>query len=172
MGTMNISFADVESGGFEPIPEGTYDAIIDKVEVRESKSSDHNYLNFEMVIQDEDYEGRRMWMINSFSPKALFRMKDTLEALGQDVEDVEFEWDDDVEVTTSGGPLLIQPDLDGLPCRVVVTTEVYEGKERNRVNEIRPASGSGSSTKKAGKAKGKAKDTKKAAKKPARRAVR
>ena len=141
MGSMNISFADVESGGFEPIPEGTYDAIIDKVEVRESKSSDHNYLNFEFIIQDEEYEGRRMWMINSFSPKALFRLKDTLEALGVDAEDVEFEWDEDVEVSTSSGPLLIQPDLDGMPCQLVVVNEVYEGKERNKVNEIRPADG-------------------------------
>lgn len=137
MGSMKINFAEVE-GSFQPMPEGQYEVIIDKVEVRESKSSDHNYLNWELVVQDDENEGRRLWMITSLSPKALFRLKDVFSALGLDVEADDFElvWDEEVEVTPQSGPLVLEPDITGMACVAVVRNEVYDGKERNKVDEI------------------------------------
>lgn len=137
MGGLSVNFAEIE-GSFEPLPEGEYECVVERVEVRESKSSDHNYLNWELSVLDEDYEDRKLWMITSLSPKALFRLKDVFVAVGviDGDEELEIEWADDVDVTPGEGPLVINPELEGLPCVAVVTNEVYDGRERNRVNEL------------------------------------
>src|SRR3954453_24178086 len=98
MGSISINFSEVDSS-FEAIPEGLYPAVCEKVEVRESKSSDHNYLNWEWTITEGVHEGRKMWQITSLSPEAKFRLKDQFEALGYDVEveDFNLEWDEDVQ---------------------------------------------------------------------------
>lgn len=137
MGGMKINFAEVE-GGFEPVPEGRYDVIVDRVEVRESKSSDNDYLNWEMSIQDDDYEGQKLWMITSLSPRALFRLKDIfveLDICGED-DEIDLDWDDDVDITPQEGPVVTNPELEGIAAVAVVENEMYEGKERNRVEEL------------------------------------
>jgi hypothetical protein len=53
-------------------------------------------------------------------------------------DEMNLDFDDDVEVTPTAGPRLLEPDVEGLECVVVVKNELYEGKERNRVNEVRP----------------------------------
>lgn len=143
MGRTSINFAEVE-GGFEAVPEGTYDVVIEKVEVRESKSSEHDYLSWEYKIVGDDYEGQRLWDITSFSPRALFRMKDVFEALGVLEDEMTLDWDDDVEITQQSGPMLLEPDVIGMECQVVVKNEMYENKERNRIVEVRAAGGSSS----------------------------
>lgn len=144
MGSMKINFAEVE-GSFEPLPEGPYDVLIEKVEVRESKSSEHNYLNWELVVQDGEFEDRRLWMITSLSPKALFRLKDVLVALSiiEEDDELEIEWDEDIEITSQAGPLVTTPDLAGTTAVAIVKNEVYENKERNRVDDLRGVSGNG-----------------------------
>lgn len=142
MGGLRINFAEIESS-FEPLPEGRYDCIVDRVEVRESKSSDNDYLNWELVVQDEEYEDRRLWMITSLSDKALFRLKDVFLALGviEEDDEIDIEWDDSVDITPTEGPQLTNPDVSGIPCVAIVTNEVYDGRERNRVNELDGANG-------------------------------
>ncbi len=142
MGSMKIDFSEVE-GGFEPLPEGEYEAIIERIEVRESKSSDNDYLNWEFKITDDEYEDRRMWGIRSLSPKALGFLKDwlvSLEVIEED-DELDLEWGDDVDITPTEGPLLTNPELHGMACTIVVTNEVYEGRERNRVDTIHAADG-------------------------------
>lgn len=140
MGKMKIDFSDVEST-FEPLPEGEYEILVERVEVRESNSSDNDYLNWELTVQDEEYEGRKLWMITSFSPKALFRLKEVLVNLGVIDEDdeLDFDWDDDVDITPKEGPQVTEPELVGVAGVAVVSNEVYEGRERNRVAELRGA---------------------------------
>lgn len=137
---MKIDFSDVQSG-FEPLPEGEYEAIINRVEVRESKSSDNDYLNFEFKITEDEYEERLLWGIRSLSPKALGFLKDWLVALDVIDEDdeIDIEWADDVDITPQEGPLLTSPELQGMACIVTVTNEVYEGRERNRIDSLRAA---------------------------------
>lgn len=174
MGRTTINFAEVE-GGFEALPEGTYNCIIEKVEVRDSKSSEHDYLNWEFKVLDDDHEGQRLWMITSLSPRALFRLKDVFEALDVLEDEMELDWDDDIEITPSNGPELLEPDVSGMECVVIVKNEVYEGKERNRVDDIRPA-GSKEAAKSNGKSRSSAKSTGTAkrttGKKTTRRALR
>lgn len=147
MGRTTINFADVE-GGFEAVPEGVYDVTIETVEVRDSKSSEHDYFNWEFKITgpDDDYEGQHLWMITSLSPRALFRLKDVFEVLGVLEDEMTLDWDDDVEITPSTGPMLLEPDVIGMPCCVKVTNELYEGKERNRVDDVLPEGSAKSSS--------------------------
>jgi hypothetical protein len=138
MGGLKVNFAEIE-GSFDPLPEGRYDVEVERIEVRESKSSEHDYFNWEFNVLHEDHEGRKLWMITSLSPKAMFRLKDTLVALEVIDEDdeLDFEWEDDVDITPGEGPLLTNPDLQEMTGIVaVVTNEVYEGKERNRVSDV------------------------------------
>jgi hypothetical protein len=176
MGTAKINFADVESSSFEPVPEGRYEVIVERVEVRESKSSDNNYLNWELRITDEDYEDQRLWMITSLSPKALFRLKDIYVALGViegDEEDFEIEWDDDVDITPKEGPLVTNPDCEGMAAIARVHNEVYEGKEQNRVDELTSTEDDAEEAKPAPKSKaksnGKSRSTSKSAAKGGRK---
>lgn len=140
MAGIRINFAEVE-GGFEPVPEGTYEVMVEEVEVRESRSSDNNYLNWRFRILDEEYEGRFLWNITSLSERALFRLKEVFLALDVIAEDdeISIDWEDDVDITTSSGPRLVEPEVEGLACALVVRIEPYEGKDRNRVTAILPA---------------------------------
>lgn len=139
MAYQKINFADVEA--FEPLEDGEYAVEIEKVEVRRNKADDGNYLNWEMVVLDGDYENRRLWMITSLKDTALFRLKDVLgelDVLEEDELEEEFdlEYDDDVEVSTTSGPRLIYPEVEGLEATAVVKTEMYDGKPRNRVEAL------------------------------------
>jgi hypothetical protein len=137
MPTTTVNFADVDS--FEPLPEGTYDIEIDKVEVRRNKADDGDYLNWELVVIDGEYENRRLWMITSLKPTALFRLKQVLEDLGMledDDEEMDIEYDDDVDPSTSGGPRVLYPELEGIEGVAQVKNEMWEGRERNRVENL------------------------------------
>lgn len=138
MGSIPINFAEVE-GGFDAIPEGRYPIVVEKVEVRESKSSDNHYLNWEMTVTDGEFEGRKLWMITSLSPKALFRLKDVFDALGVLEDDMDLQYDDDVQITPQSGPILLTPDVNGLPATAIVTIEYdYDPKGRNKVDQVVP----------------------------------
>ena len=148
---IKINFADVESS-FQPLPEGPYDVVIEGVEVRESKSSDNDYLSWELKVLDPEFEGRRLWAITSLGPKALWKLKDTLLALDIiDADDeIELEWEDGIDITPQEGPRVTSPEVEGLACVAIVKNRMYEGKERNSVDELHAA---GSDVQKAAPAK-------------------
>lgn len=130
-----VNFSEVED--FDALPEGEYGIEIDKVEVRRNKADDGDYLNWELVVLDGDYENRRLWLITSLKPNALFRLKSVFEELDVlDGDEMELEYDDDQEVTPSSGPRLLYPDVEGLEATAKVKNEMYDGKERNRVEEL------------------------------------
>lgn len=132
-----INFADVDS--FEPMPGNEwYGVEIDKVEVRENKNGDALYLNWELIVVDGDYENRRLWMMTSLKETALFRLKQVFEELGVlEDNEMEIEYDDDVEPTSKSGPRLLYPEVEGMEASVYIKNEMYEGREQNRVTEIR-----------------------------------
>jgi len=130
-----VNFSDVED--FEALPEGEYGVEIDKVEVRMNKAGDGKYLNWEFVVIDGDYENRRLWLITSLKPNALFRLKAVFEQLDVlEGDEMELEYDDDQEPSQSAGPRLIYPDVEGMEASVIVKNELYDGKERNKVDTV------------------------------------
>jgi len=137
MPSINVNLADVDS--FEPLPEGEYDVEVDKVEVRMNKAGDGLYLNWELAVIDGDYENRKLWMITSLKQTALFRLKQVFEDLDlidtQD-EEVEIEYDEDPEPTSQSGPRLLYPEVEGIEGVARVKNEMYDGRERNRVEQL------------------------------------
>jgi hypothetical protein len=61
--------AEVSNSGFDPLPVGWYDGVITKIEVRDGKKA--SYLSVEVTVHDEEYQGRKVWGMSSFSEKAL-----------------------------------------------------------------------------------------------------
>ena len=75
----SINFADVK--GLEPVPVGTYLATITHAEEGLSKS-DNPKIDLRWKLEEPPYEGRIVFDVMTFHPKALFRVKATLTALG------------------------------------------------------------------------------------------
>jgi len=120
---IRVDFTDVK-GGFEPIPEGKYDATVFEVEQRISQSSGQPYLNWQFKIQGGEFDGRRAFYMTSLQPQALWKLKQVLSNLGFDEE------------ALSGDFELDPSELAGLECTVVIAHEQYQGETRDRVVEV------------------------------------
>jgi hypothetical protein len=137
MARVTIDFSEVES--FAAIPEDEYAVVVEEVEMREGDKAP--YLNWKLKVTEGEFEGRFQWMMTSLSPKALWRLKETLENLGIVEEEFELEVDEDTN-------LVIQPELVGLAAIAPVTVEEYQGKDSNRVDILLPPSGGTATPKK------------------------
>jgi len=120
---MIIDFSSVSE--LELLPTGVYPAVVVAVELRESKSGPDPYLNWTFELTSEAYLGRKVWLVTGLGSRALWKLKDTLEALG--------------ETGLTGEVELDPAKFIGKTCRVVVTQEVYNGQTRNRVDSVLPA---------------------------------
>lgn len=118
---MNLDFTDVKDG-FAAIPAGKYPAKVVECEKKRNKNNDGDYLNIAYEVCDGgEQDGARIYDICSLKPKAMWKLKSTLKALGFDVS----------------GAIDFEPeDAIGLECLVAVKIEQYEGKDINRVVEI------------------------------------
>lgn len=131
MARIPVDFSDVQE--FEALPEDEYDAIIEKAEMRlpteEGKSP---YINLQFKITEEgEFKGRVVFSILSFSPKALFRMKQAFENLGiiEPDDAIDVDYDEETMAVT-------EPELVGVPCRLTLGTRTYEGNLQNEVKVI------------------------------------
>lgn len=87
---IDMSGAD-NSTKFEPLEEGTYLAKIAKIEKRESKAG-NTYLQFDYVVLDDNGKARHVWENYPLVPKALWKFKELLDALGISSEgEIDFE---------------------------------------------------------------------------------
>lgn len=118
---ITLDFTNV-STGFEVLPEGLYEGKVAKVELRTSKAGDSQYLNFEWDVIDEDGKSRKIWDIASLKPQALWKLKQIMEALG---------------MSTSGSIDLDPEEFVGQSATLQIAIDVYEGKERNVIKEIK-----------------------------------
>jgi hypothetical protein len=123
-----IVFSDVQD--FDVMEEGEYPVVIDKAEFRPSREEGkYPYINLEMSVTEEKYKGRKLWMILSFSPKALWRMKDVFENLGIYDDSMEVDYDEDTM-------LVVDPELVGLPGIAVVSHREWEGRTQTQVDAL------------------------------------
>lgn len=132
--TIEGGFADVEESSFELLPKGTYLLQVYSGEIKESgEDSKHpgtDYINWELNVQDEGYENRKLWYITSLfgateaereedpegAKKTLGMLKGFLKAVGYTDEDLAAE---DFSV-----------DIDDITGRYV-RAEVYIKKDKN-----------------------------------------
>ena len=134
MTQIRIDFSDIEE--FEPLPVGRYPIMVEVVALRQSQSSENPYLNWELKVTVEPYLNRRLFLMTSLSPKALWRLKAVFEAFGVFAEDMNLETTevDDMEI-------LITPAVAGKAAIASVSQEVYQGRVQNRVDDVFSAGG-------------------------------
>lgn len=126
--------AGVQSG-FEPLPAGIYTAEVSAGELRQAgedaKNPGSDYIAWELSITDEEYEGRKCWVNNSFVAAAKPMLRQFLEAVGYDEDALE---NPDFEIEID--------DIIGRTLKVVLTKGVNpKTKEpNNSVRRVEPLS--------------------------------
>lgn len=83
--TLNLTKDEAKSaagGGFEPLPVGTYGAVVYDVTQSASKSSGNQMYTINFKITSEHGKGRKVRAYYSFSPKALFKLVELNKAIG------------------------------------------------------------------------------------------
>lgn len=133
MPEFKIDFEEVES--FAALPQGEYNVVVEEVEMRESQSSEYPYLNWKLKVTEGEYIGRFVWMMTSTSPKALWRLKETLDNLEVPLDDFNLVVDEDTNLVT-------EPALVGLPAMAPVREDEYQGRINNKVDMLLPIGGS------------------------------
>ncbi len=125
-----INFANVQDS-FEPLPDGTYNAVLGEVEVRTSQKGDP-YLNFTFNLTDE-YEGRKAWRNFSLLPQSLWSVKAAMVALGASRDELSgsFETPEDFAEYCS--------QYIGQSCRIELAIKEFNGKFNNDVKKVMSA---------------------------------
>lgn len=124
MARVTVDFSDVQD--FEPF-DGEHPVVIDKVEYVEAASEDkYDYLAWEMIVSDGEFKGRKLWLNTSFSPKALFKLKEVLENLELFDEELDIDYDEETMLVTT-------PELSGLPAIAVVEIGEYNNRKTTNV---------------------------------------
>lgn len=144
---MDFNFGGVKAAsGFDPLPEGTYNARIEEIEVRDTKEKEGvqqktsdgqqaQYLNVTYKIQGGDYDGRFVWGINSIRFPS-----DPLDDTDKErqTREIFLSWLNTVTGTdfADGEHELELSRLVGSPVRLVVTQREYNGNVTNNVKRV------------------------------------
>jgi len=119
-----------EDAGFELLPKGTYDVIVENAEAKTS-SSGNPMFSLTLVVTSGDFENRKLFTHVVFAPKTMGQAKRTINRLGL-AELLE-------------GPFAVDQDTAdkfvGIYARAVVGIQKYEGEDRNNVKNLLPAMG-------------------------------
>jgi hypothetical protein len=120
----DVDFTDLEEFEFEPMPNGRYNVEVHSAEMSDGPGpSGFDYLAVQcIVVDDEDYENRRLFHNFSFSPKALFRFRNFLLAAG---------WDEDELTETLS---FEEDELEGLELVAMVRRE--KNKETGEIRNV------------------------------------
>lgn len=117
---IQVDFGQVK--GFDPVGKGRFKCRIDKVELRDSKSSDDQQLLWYFTITEGPEEARHIMQSTSFSTRALWKLQQTFRELGAAADALEeLEVDDDSKE-------LVYPDFSGY----VVWVECDDPREWNK----------------------------------------
>lgn len=130
-----INFSNVSD--LKPIPPGEYEATLSEFSPVKNSSTGKPMSVLTFVVQDEDYQGRKLWQNMSLANEALPFAKRTLTRLGADPEI--FSDPEGFEVEDVLGQLI------GVNCRLVVTVQEYpagSGEYKNQVKEVKASTGS------------------------------
>ena len=113
-----INFGNVPNPGpSQPLPEGNYTCQVQRVDPTRTKHGDEMW-RLRLVVRDGPYAGRAVRDNLVFNPEAMPRVKNLCESLNFD---------------TTGEIDLVPDTVNGGVCRVQVTTEEYQGTQKNKV---------------------------------------
>ncbi len=120
-----IDFTNIQE--FEVIEPGVYAATVSKAEAKVA-STGSPMIALTFTLEDDPYEGRKVFSNLVLHPNALWRVKRDMIAFGWEAEDLEGEIDVEPE------------DFEELACRTRVDIREYRGEDRNSVEAILPYS--------------------------------
>lgn len=127
--TITPDFTGVKStgggGGFH-IEEGSYPMRVEEVEQETSKSG-NDMLKWVFKGTGGEAKGKTFFLYTTLTKDSLWKLRQTLEALGQDIPDGPEEIDLD--------------DLEGLECTGVVEDDEYDGKIRSKLVKLETGNG-------------------------------
>lgn len=130
---VRIDFSTVTT--FQPIPAGTYDAVVFSADIVKPKDYDAKkkagedawlMVAWQFEVSGGSHAGRRLFTNTSLAPKALFRLQELLVELGYSADAIE-------SAVLSGKDV---KRTIGQACRVAVDIEEYDGQDRNRVKAV------------------------------------
>jgi len=85
MGIINVDWSQAETSSFEPVEPGNYVATCTNVKLSDKAGpSGSHYLEVEFTGEEPK---RKYWTNLSLSPKGLWKLKETLVAMGIEVDD-------------------------------------------------------------------------------------
>lgn len=126
----NLDLTDVKSG-YDPLPNGTYDVVVDDCEEVESTTG-KPMIKWTLKVLGGEYDGRKLFVNTVLTPEAMWKVKETLTAVQYPANlDGNFDFDPGVAI--------------GLQARAVVTQRTWEGQVRNDVKRMIAMSGAGAS---------------------------
>lgn len=123
---LNLAEVDEKAGGFECMPKGDYEAIVDECDCGVSKAG-APMITWKFKITEPEYAKRTLFFYNVLNQTfGVAALKKTLIALGVDVDWSSFNPQDFAD----------NGDAIGLPIRVKVGIQKYEGEKRNTVKDV------------------------------------
>ncbi len=123
-----IDFNNVNEGGYEPLPVGTYDAVISGLEIKTSKAGNPMF-SVTFNIQHEDFKNRKLFSHYVLNNEiALGRLKKFLLNVFPDIELSHLDL----------GALCADGSGLGRSCALKVVQRPYEGRMTNDVKEVLP----------------------------------
>lgn len=147
---LNLNMSDADLKGFEPLPAGTYDAVVYEVTMKETKGSDGAklpagtpMLNVQFKIDGGEYDNRRVFRSFIIAPEKIGKDKYDKKAMFDGMLARFFMaigYEESEVVSDSFEPEI--EDLAGRECRV--TLSVNPGNEErgwapsNDVKAVRP----------------------------------
>lgn len=128
---LNLNEVDENAGGFEAMPKGNYDAVVDDYEYGESKKG-APMITWKFKIAGGEFDNRVLFFYTVLNQQfGLAALKKTLIATGLEVDWANFNPQDFSD----------QGDAIGMPVTLKVGIQKYEGEKRNTVKEVLPPAG-------------------------------
>lgn len=125
---VDLSGVDTD-GDFPLMPRGKYNCMVDSVEYKLSNANDNPMWAMRLSVQEGEFAKRVLFTNVVFTENSLFRVKQTLEALGvSHLLKSKFDASSDEVID----------ELVGLECTVVLDHRMWEGKKRENVKKLEP----------------------------------
>lgn len=129
-GSMTVDLSNVEDDGWDVLPRGVYNVIVDDAEFKISQTGGNPMISLTLQVEDGEYADRKLFTHVVFSPKAMGMAKRAIARLGlSHLLEGPFNPEDIVD------------DFIGARAKARVTVEKYEGEDTNRVKSLLPAGG-------------------------------
>lgn len=135
MTKLKINFAEKDNS---KLPDGTYEAIIDKAEIKNANDGNSQYINWQFSVTDEDFFNRKEFGMTSLKSTAGYFLRRTFETLGVTFEKLE-DGTYDVELDVEAGPTadaparLVDPDFEGMKVTIEVKTDPSKRDQRGNL---------------------------------------